>query len=145
MTANSPTWGEVRRFLAADGWREIRPGERGGRRSRHVFFEKVLPDGRVLRTHVSHSSQKRVSAGRFRAILRHELEVTAADFWEAVRTGKPVERPAQARGPEELQHPAWVVHALLHRLDMSPTEVAQLDPAEAERLALDSYGPEQNG
>lgn len=81
----TPTWGEVERFCRIDGWREVR-------RSGHVFYEKVLADGTMLRTHRSFASRKTMSPGRFRAILRHQLRVTEQEFWSALETNEPVER-----------------------------------------------------
>lgn len=81
----TPTWGEVERFCRIDGWREVR-------RSGHVFYEKVLADGTMLRTHRSFASRKTMSPGRFRAILRHQLRVTEREFWSALETNEPAER-----------------------------------------------------
>lgn len=81
----TPTWAQVERFCQIDGWREIR-------RSDHVFFERVLPDGTLLRTHRSFASRKTMSPGRFKAILRHQLEVTEEQFWQALATRRPVDR-----------------------------------------------------
>lgn len=91
MTPVAPTWGDIEAFLAADGWRQT--PQHGGERQRHVFYEKVLEDGRVLQTHVSHSAQKSLSPGRFSNILRYQLEVSKDEFWDCIRTGKPVDRP----------------------------------------------------
>ena len=81
----TPTWAEVERFCQVDGWREVR-------RTGHVHFEKVLPDGTVLRTHRSFASRKSMSPGRFKAILRHQLRVTDEQFWRAHETGESVDR-----------------------------------------------------
>jgi hypothetical protein len=81
----TPTWAEVERFCQVDGWREVR-------RTGHVRFEKVLPDGTVLRTHRSVASRKSMSPGRFKAILRHQLRVSEVQFWSALDTGLPVDR-----------------------------------------------------
>ena len=81
----TPTWAQVERFCRIDGWTETR-------RSGHVFFEKVLRDGTVLRTHGSLASRKRMSPGRFQAILRHQLRVSAEQFWRTLETRKPVDR-----------------------------------------------------
>lgn len=81
----TPSWAQVERFCRIDGWREVR-------RTGHVHYEKVLADGAVLRTHRSFSSRKSLSPGRFKAILRHQLRVTEAQFWRALETGSPVER-----------------------------------------------------
>jgi hypothetical protein len=81
----TPTWAEIERFCRIDGWTEAR-------RSSHVFYEKVLADGRVLRTHRSFASRKAMSAGRFKAILRYQLAVTEEQFWEVLETRTPAER-----------------------------------------------------
>jgi hypothetical protein len=81
----TPTWGEVERFCTIDGWTEVR-------RTGHVFYEKVLPSGTLLRTHRSFASRKTMSPGRFKAILRFQLLVTEEQFWRALETGRPVDR-----------------------------------------------------
>ena len=132
MTPNSPTWADIKAFLAADGWRELPSGARGGSSADHIFYEKALPDGRVLQTHVSHSANKSLSAGRFREILRHQLEVSKDAFWEAIRTSTPVDRPAPVEAPEPHQHPAWVVAVLVGKLHMTGEDIAKLSPDEAQ-------------
>ena len=81
----TPTWAQVEQFCRIDGWREVR-------RTGHVHFEKVLPDGTVLRAHRSFSSRKTMSPGRFKAILRYQLRVTDEQFWRALDTREPAER-----------------------------------------------------
>lgn len=53
MTPVVPTWGEIKRFLEIDGWREVKGRERGGARSRHIFWEKNLSNGETLQTHIT--------------------------------------------------------------------------------------------
>jgi hypothetical protein len=81
----TPTWGQVEQFCHIDGWIEVR-------RSGHVHFEKALADGQLLRTHRSFSSRKTMSPGRFKAILRYQLRVSEAEFWQARDTRRPVDR-----------------------------------------------------
>lgn len=81
----TPTWAEVETFCRIDGWSEIR-------RTSHVHYEKVLAGGVVLRTHRSFASRKTMSPGRFKAVLRYQLRVTEAQFWEALDSGQPVDR-----------------------------------------------------
>jgi hypothetical protein len=133
VTPTSPRWGDIRRFLVADGWREIAGSERGGPRSRHVFFEKALDDGRVLETHISHADDKTVSAGRFGEMLRTQLEVSRAEFWECIRTQTSVDRPVPVdRAPVE--HPAWVIQVLTRDLRMTSDRIAALSPEAAREL-----------
>lgn len=133
MTPTSPSWADVERFLAADGWRQIPAGERGGRRQSHVFFEKELADGRLLQTHISHDRSSTISPGRFAAILREQLEVSRGEFWEAVRSGEPVERPVEMDGEEVVEHESWVIAVLAGELRMTPGEIEQL----TEQAAVD--------
>ena len=83
----TPTWAQIERFCRIDGWREVR-------RSDHVFYEKVLVEGVVLRTHRSFSSRKTMSPGRFKAILRYQLRVTEEQFGSALDTRSAVDRSA---------------------------------------------------
>lgn len=131
MTPNSPTAGDLERFLIADGWRRIPAGARGGKRESHVFYEKQLPDGRSLQTHVSHDRSATISAGRFGAILREQLEVSRADFWEVIRSGEPVGRPVPVEEPEVVEHDAWVIEVLTGKLHMGPQEIEKLSQQDA--------------
>jgi hypothetical protein len=136
LTPTAPSWDDIVSFLTADGWREI--PQHGGRRQRHVFYEKVLDDGRVLQTHVSHSGQKAISPGRFSSILRYDLETSKDDLWECIRTGRPVDRPvAVDEGPVE--HEAWVVAVLAGDLHMSTADIEALTPEQAQKIVNDYW------
>lgn len=138
MTPTAPNWADVEKFLDVDSWRQIPAGERGGRRQTHVFFEKLLPDGRLLQTHISHDRSKKISPGRFSTILRDQLEVSRADFWEAIRSGEPVSRPVEIEeGPVE--HDAWVIAVLVGELHMSAEEIEGLSEEEAVRLVHERW------
>ncbi|MBW8059873.1 MAG: hypothetical protein FVQ78_05970 [Solirubrobacterales bacterium] len=133
MTPASPSWGDVERFLGADGWRQIPAGERGGRRQPHIFFEKELPDGRLLQTHISHDRSSTISPGRLSTILREQLEVSRAEFWEAIRSGEPVERPVKADDEGAVEHESWVIAVLVGELHMTAEEIEKL----TEQAAID--------
>lgn len=122
----TPTWGEIERFCRIDGWRESRCTD-------HVFFEKVLADGTVLRTHRSFASDKTMSPGRFQAILRNQLRVSEDDFWRALATGEAVARPSEPPAAEAAL-PAYVVRVLKEELHLTEAEIGELPPAAAERL-----------
>lgn len=129
MSRSSPTFGDIESFLDADGWRQVRVG---GRRQRHLRYEKLLVDGRLLQTQVSHSRDKSISPGRFAAILREQLEVSREQFWQAIRTGEPVARPVELDEPETaVEHPAWVIRVLVEELHLSADEITRLSPKEA--------------
>lgn len=140
MTAPAPTWGEVERFLQIDGWRKLGSEERGGPRSGHLFYEKLLDDGRLLQTHVSRSRAKRPSPGRFSGILREQLEISRDEFWRALQSGEPVERPAPAEEDQPVEHEAWVVDVLANQLHKSAEELAELSVEEARQRVWDHWG-----
>lgn len=129
MTPKSPTWGDIKEFLAADRWRKLPSNERGGKRAKHIFYEKVLPEGRTLETHVSHSD-KSLSAGLFGQILRMQLEVPRPEFWECIRSGVPVDRPVAVE-PAPVEHDAWVIRGLVGELHMTADQIAPLSRQEA--------------
>ena len=138
MTPTSPSWADVEKFLGVDGWRQIPAGERGGRRQTHIFFEKLLPDGRLLQTHISHDRSKKISPGRFGTILREQLEVSRADFWEAIRSGEPVSRPVETE-EAPVEHDAWVIAVLVGELHMSAEEIEGLSEEQAIRLVHEHW------
>lgn len=135
----TPTWEEVEAFLRADRWEEVR--ETG-----HAYFRKTLADGRVLQTHRSFSSQKTMSEGRFSAILRTQLHCSADDFWEAVRSRRPVRRPS-APPPSTARYPVWAVRILQDRGHLTDEQVFALSLEEAVRRAQELWSrpPESSG
>jgi hypothetical protein len=134
MTPNSPTWGDVEDFLKSDNWQQISAAQRGGKRQRHIFFEKALPDGRLLQTHISHDRSATLSPGRFGAILRNQLEVSRDEFWTAIHSQEEVDRPADIDEDTGVEHPLWVVQVLTGVMHMTPDQVENLGTEEAQRL-----------
>ena len=104
IPGRTPSWDEIERFCRIDGWAHERS-------TAHVFWQKVLPSGEVLETHVSFASDKSMSPGRFGSILRTQLKVTKVEFWRALQTGEPVARPAELEDVVP-GHEAWVVLGL---------------------------------
>jgi len=135
VTAAAPSWGEIEEFLKIDGWRQLPSAGR----SSHVFFEKVLDDGRVLQTHVSHSRDKRPSPGRFSVMLREQIEISREQFWTALTSGEAVDRPAAAEAEHPVEHEAWVVAVLAGQLHMSAGEIEVLDHDAARQLVYDFW------
>ena len=99
----------------------------------HIFFEKELPDGRLLQTHISHDRSSTIGPGRFSTILREQLEVSRAEFWEAIRSGEPVDRPAGMDSEEVVEHESWVIAVLVGELHITPEEIEKL----TEQAAID--------
>jgi hypothetical protein len=123
----TPSWGEIEEFCRIDGWQRARETD-------HRHYEKLLsgdhPDN-PLQTHVSHDSDGTMSQDRFSLILRTQLKISRREFWEALQTGEPVDRPVPEEEPTPPVHEAWVVMVLRRELRLSDEEIAALSPAEA--------------
>lgn len=139
MTPSSPTWGDIAAFLGVDGWREIPAGERGGRRQKHIFFEKLLENGRLLQTHISHDRDSRPGPHTFSLILKEQLEVGRAEFWDAIRSGAPVSRPVPTESDDAVELPGWTIPVLQGSLHMSQEDMARLSEDEAIQLVNDYW------
>ncbi len=129
MTPNAPTFNQIETFLKADGWTEV-TGQQGWGSSHRVFVKHPAP-GEPLVTHISHSGHKSPGAGRFSEILRDQVQVNKADFWQAISSGKPVDRPVEIE--EEVVAPhGWQVLELLGQMHLDPTELEGMSPEEAQ-------------
>lgn len=125
----TPTWGAIAAFCAADDWTP-------DRQSKHTFFEKTLPDGTSLQTHVPHGKQGQpIGLDLFHFILRTQLEVSAAEFWDAVEKKRPAKRPGHPPAAPAAKKPdARMIQQLEIALGLSTDEIAKLSRAEALRL-----------
>ncbi|MHB8719556.1 MAG: cytotoxic translational repressor of toxin-antitoxin stability system [Candidatus Dormibacteria bacterium] len=130
----APTRADHDEFCRAEGWRRVRDA-RGRTGTHHLTYELVLPDGRILRTRVSHPADRTAYGPSLWAhILRDQLDVDEATFWACVRDGVRPERGADPAPPENAI-PADVVSLLLHRVGLTQAEVAALTrEAAVERL-----------
>lgn len=129
-----PTHQDHEKFCAVEGWTPVRDA-RGRTGTHHVTYELHLPDGRVLRTRISHPPDRTTyGSSLWSHILRDQLQVSEEEFWACVRDGiKPGRGVPEAR-PEAL--PADLVHLLLTRVGLAESEVAAMTKAEAvERLS----------
>jgi hypothetical protein len=120
-----PTWGDIDAFCAADEWT-------ADRKTDHVFWEKVLPSGEILSTHRSFGTSQEIGPDLFRRILREQLKVSRDDFWAAIRTRKPVDRPVELDVDTAPVYPGWVIAGLTQR-GLTPEEIRKLSPDEARR------------
>lgn len=95
-----------------------------------MTYELDLPDGRTLRTRVSHPPDRTTyGPNLFSHILRDQLDVSVEEFWNCVQEG---ERPDRgALGVPEDALPAEMVHLLLTRVGLTETQVAGLSKSEA--------------
>ncbi len=118
----------MRRFCEIDGWEQRRSAT--GRTGDHHRYKKHLPDGRILRTKASHSNAE-IGKALWRHIWKEQLAVENEEqFWEALRTGRPVDREAPA-GPSRPTLPGWLVQKLLGEVGLSEAELRDMTEDEA--------------
>lgn len=133
MTWPQPTRQDHEKFCDIEGWTPVRDA-RGRTGTHHVTYELNLPDGRVLRTRISHPPDRSTyGTSLWSHILRDQLGVSEEAFWECVRNkvkpnrGMP-EPPAQAL-------PADLVRLLITRVGLDESDVAAMSKTQAiERL-----------
>jgi hypothetical protein len=131
IPSRTPSWDEIEQFCKVDGWQPDRT-------TGHVFWRKVLPSGEVLETHRSFAGQKSMSQDVFGVILRTQLRVSRSDFWDALRTGEPVDRPSEEAERPAPSHEAWVVLGLKGQ-GMTEEEIRQLTPEDAVSLLHEKW------
>jgi hypothetical protein len=128
-----PTRKDHQNFCLSEGWTQTHNAR--GKGGHHVTFELTLPDGRVLRTRISHPPNRQTYGPSMWAhILRDQLQVGEDEFWACVREKKV---PQRGRGePTTPSIPAGVVAQLLSH-GVKESEVRLMSRAEAiERLNL---------
>jgi hypothetical protein len=128
-----PTRKDHQNYCLNEGWTQIRNGR--GKGGHHVTFELTLPDGRVLRTRISHPPNRQTYGPSMWAhILRDQLQVGEEEFWACVREKKVPQRGRVE--PTTPSIPAGVVAQLLSH-GVEESEVRVMSRAEAiERLNL---------
>lgn len=127
--ARTPTRADHDRFCQVEGWRRVRDA-RGGTGTHHITYELDLPDGRTLRTRVSHPPDRTdYGPSLFAHILRDQLAVSENEFWACVRDGIVPDRGGPASPPASL--PADLVYLLVNRVGIPEDEVRQMTRAEA--------------
>lgn len=129
MSWPAPTRKDHEAFCAAEGWRRVRDA-RGRTGTHHVTYELALPDGRILRTRVSHPvDRSSYGPSLWSHILRDQLQVTEPEFWACIRENKKPSRgepevPAQAL-------PTDLVRLLITRVGLPESEVAAMSREQA--------------
>ena len=125
------TRADHQRFCEVEGWEQVRDAL--GRTGTHHFtYELALPDGRRLRTRVSHPADRTDYGQRLWShILRDQLAVDAEAFWACVRDGVVPDRGERRAPPELPPIPAGVVAVLLREVGLSDAEVAAMSRDQA--------------
>jgi hypothetical protein len=127
-----PSFDDLRRFCELDGWEQL-PRVRGGTGDHHRY-RKVLSDGTILRTKVSHGRGEIGDPGLWRRIWHEQLGLESEDvFWRALSDRRPVDRGgASSVPPTGPSIPGWVVAGLL-RAGMNEVDLRNLTADEARR------------
>lgn len=103
-----------------------------GKTGYHHTYELKLPDGRILRTRISHPVNNETYGRRLWShILSDQLEVTEGKFWACVDRD---ELPNRGRGEDEVPVsalPVGLVHQLIHVAHVPEAEVATMGLEEA--------------
>jgi len=129
VTWPQPTRKDHDTFCRIEQWRQVRDA-RGRTGTHHVTYELDLPDGRILRTRISHPVDRTDYGPRlWRHILRDQLEVDEPVFWSCVHDGVKPQRGMPAPSRESL--PADLVHLLLSRVGLTEAEVSVMSRADA--------------
>lgn len=134
MSWPTPTRQDHLRFCEIEGWSAVR-SSKGKTGTHHDTYELILESGDVLRTRISRPPD-RTNYGQsiWKHILRDQLRVSEAEFWECLETGNPPQRGA-IEEPEKEPIPTGVVWNLVNRVGISEEEVAAMNRDEAiERL-----------
>ena len=128
-----PTRKDHQNYCLNEGWTRVRNAR--GKGGHHVTFELTLPDGRVLRTRISHPPNRQPYCPSMWAhILRDQLQVSENEFWVCIREKKVPQRGRVE--PTTPSIPAGVVAQLLSN-GVEESEVRVMSRAEAiERLNL---------
>jgi hypothetical protein len=69
-----PKYRDLKKYCDKNGWVVIRNTD-------HWYYEKVLTDGTVLKTKISHALQKEIPKKLWKRILKYQLKISEKDFW----------------------------------------------------------------
>lgn len=129
MSWPQPTRKDHEQFCRVEEWKRVRDA-RGRAGTPHVTYELALPDGRVLRTRISHPVDRAdYGRGLWSHILRDQLHIDEAVFWACVRDGVRPDRGRPAIPERAL--PAELVNLLITRVGLDESEVAAMSRDEA--------------
>ncbi|NLU51085.1 MAG: hypothetical protein GXX09_11960 [Syntrophomonadaceae bacterium] len=72
-----PKFGDLKRYCEKNGWILVHNTD-------HWYYEKVLADGSLLRTRVSHAVNKEIPRQLWQRILKKQLRITEQEFWKSL-------------------------------------------------------------
>lgn len=68
-----PKFGDLKRYCDKNGWVLLRDTD-------HWYYEKVITDGTVLKTKISHAVQKEIPRNLWNKILKQQLKISEQEF-----------------------------------------------------------------
>jgi len=74
----APKFGDLKRYCDKNGWVMIRNTD-------HWYYEKVLIDGTVLRTKISHAISKEIPKNLWERIRQKQLQISETTFWQGLK------------------------------------------------------------
>lgn len=133
MSWAAPTRADHEKFCRVEGWTPVRDSI-GRTGTHHITYELALPDGRVLRTRISHPPDRSTyGPGLWSHILRDQLDVDEAAFWTALRDKVLPPRTVTTLGAETV--PTELALLLVNRVGLTRKQIAAMSKSEAiERL-----------
>lgn len=133
-----PTHRQLRRFCEIDGWEETKSAR--GKTPDHYRYRKVLGDGQILRTKVSHGSGSIEDPRMWARIWKEQLGLTSEQqFWEALQSGEAAARHDVASTAEPEHVPRELFWQLVHRVGLTEREAAALSKEEAVQRMSDFW------
>ena len=132
------TFRDLKTYLERDGgWDEIPNLVRGRRRvGDHWRYRKVLSDGTVLRTKVSHTLDEEIGPDLLGHIVRDQLRTAIKHFRDVVAGRLPEPDAGCGENPEPI--PGWLVVRLIHTVGLSEQQVRAMS-AEQAQAAWERY------
>jgi hypothetical protein len=70
-----PKFRDLKKYCEKNGWVIIRNTD-------HWYYEKVLADGTLLQTKVSHAVHKEIPSNLWKFILKKQLKISEDEFWK---------------------------------------------------------------
>jgi len=74
----APKFGDLKRYCDKNGWVMLRNTD-------HWYYEKVLIDGTVLRTKISHAISKEIPKNLWERIRQKQLQISETTFWQGLK------------------------------------------------------------
>ena len=70
-----PKFRDLKKYCEKNGWVIIRNTD-------HWYYEKVLADGTLLQTKVSHAVHKEIPSNLWKLILKKQIKISEDEFWK---------------------------------------------------------------